>query len=320
MPTDLGRIQNLIDAVEKHMSMDDLMRTLAGIREIDRWFTFPKFAESAQFTAAELREAGCQAEVVEFPADGRTAFADFVTPLAWDAGEATLEIVEPFTERRTIARRSEEPNTTVMGCGPTPPGAATGGIVLWDELSAGDRERADLRGRFAYTRRKPHEVKAAAARRGALGVISSYGFDRERQEFRDCVCWANAWTDSAGAWMMTAADTRLPGFCISPAQGDRLEHLAKWCPGLRLRASVDARLYEGTLPLVSGLLKGKGNAEIVLIGHQFEVGSSSLISTVKEPSLIAASFSATSALISAGTLSSNVPSGAIDAPPSFMKE
>ncbi len=273
MAIGLERIDALIDAVEKHLSMDDLMRTLAGIRDIDRWFTFPKFAESARFTAAELRAAGCETEVVEFPADGRTAFADFVMPLAWDAGEATLEIIEPSTERAVLARRSDEPNTTVMWCGPTPPGGATGGVVLWDELPVNERDGADLRGRFVYTRRKPHEVKAAAARRGALGVVSSYSFDRERPEFRDCVCWANAWSDSAGAWAMTAADARLPGFCISPAKGDQLEHLAKWHPGLRLRASADTRLYEGTLPLVSGLLKGRGDAEVVLIGHQFEVGA-----------------------------------------------
>ena len=51
-----------------------------------------------------------------------------------------------------------------------------------------------------------------------------------------------------------------------------------------------------------------------------DFGSSSLISTVKVPALIAASRSATSAMVSAGTLPSNVPSGASEQPPSFMKE
>src|SRR5262245_46038236 len=44
-------------------------------------------------------------------------------------------------------------------------------------------------------------------------------------------------------------------------------------------------------------------------GHQLDLGSPSLISTVKLPSLIAFSFSATLATTSAGTLPSKVPSG-----------
>jgi hypothetical protein len=54
--------------------------------------------------------------------------------------------------------------------------------------------------------------------------------------------------------------------------------------------------------------------------HQLDLGSSSLISTTKEPSLIAASRSATSFIASSGTLPSKVPSGASEQPPSFMKE
>src|SRR5690606_9996445 len=52
--------------------------------------------------------------------------------------------------------------------------------------------------------------------------------------------------------------------------------------------------------------------------HQEDFGSSSLISTVKDPSLIAASRSATSFVAASGTLPSKVPSGASVQPPSFM--
>ena len=55
------------------------------------------------------------------------------------------------------------------------------------------------------------------------------------------------------------------------------------------------------------------------VGHD-DFGSSSLISTVKLPSLIAASRSVTSVIASAGTLPSKVPRGASEQPPAFMKE
>ncbi len=53
---------------------------------------------------------------------------------------------------------------------------------------------------------------------------------------------------------------------------------------------------------------------------QPDFGSPSLISTEKDPSLMAFSFSATLAFTASGTLPSKVPSGASEQPPFFMKE
>jgi peptidase M28-like protein len=268
-----SRIDALIDAVEKHLSMDDLMGTLAAIRDLDRWFTFPKFLESAHRTADELKAVGCdEAEVVEFPADGKSVFADFVMPLAWDVTEATLEIVTPEGEAKVIARRSDEPNITVMWCGPTPPEGVTGGIVLWDDVPKEERDGVDLTGKFLYTRSKPAGCKAAAVKGGALGVIGSYGFGDRQGEFRDCVCWNNSWSETAG-WAMVAGDRELPGFNITPAHGEELERLANEDVGLTLKATVDSRLYEGTIPTVSARMQGASDDEVVLIGHQFEIGA-----------------------------------------------
>ena len=51
-----------------------------------------------------------------------------------------------------------------------------------------------------------------------------------------------------------------------------------------------------------------------------DFGSLSSMATLKLPSLIAASFAATMATTSAGTLPSKVPSGASEQPPAFMCE
>ena len=83
---------------------------------------------------------------------------------------------------------------------------------------------------------------------------------------------------------------------------------------------IDAVLASGAYPssAPSGHLLPQGEKDRSRRYDDF--GSSSLISTVKLPSLMAASFSATMAIVSAGTLPSKVPSGAMEQPPSFMKE
>jgi hypothetical protein len=70
---------------------------------------------------------------------------------------------------------------------------------------------------------------------------------------------------------------------------------------------------------LSDPVKAEDNLRPLCPGHD-DFGSLSSMVTVKLPSLIAASFAATMAMTSAGTLPSKVPKGASEQPPAVMKE
>src|SRR3954469_16000270 len=85
-------LRTLLDAA----NTDQAVRDVRAIWETDRWFTFPKFEETAANVAAMMRRAGLQeVEIGRPPADGVTRAGFWTMPLAWDVTSGTLEIVEP---------------------------------------------------------------------------------------------------------------------------------------------------------------------------------------------------------------------------------
>ena len=85
---------------------DQATRDVSTIWDTDRWFTFPKFEETAKNVAAIMRRAGLEdVEIGNAPADGVTQAGFWTEPLAWDVHVGTLEIVEPAVpaDQRVLA-------------------------------------------------------------------------------------------------------------------------------------------------------------------------------------------------------------------------
>src|SRR6185369_1473791 len=112
-------LEKLSGAVDPAQATGDV-RT---IWETDRWFTFPKFEETARHVAAIMRRAGLEdVEIGNAPADGVTQGGFWTEPLAWDVHTGTLEIVEPPVpaEQRVLADYQKVPTSLCMWSGPTP--------------------------------------------------------------------------------------------------------------------------------------------------------------------------------------------------------
>ena len=243
------------------------------VRELhahDRWSTFPQYNESSAWCAETLRELGvAQVERVAFPADGKSKFADWMMPLAWDVKDATLEVIAPTPQ--VLARYREQPQSLVMWSAPTPPGGAQGELIILEKGTRAEVEQTDVRGKIVFTPRHPTDIKALVAQRGGIGVVSDWMKAKDLPDERQ---WINTWSDAPGGWAMHAHDAPLWGFMLSPHEGERLRQEAAWAgrdaPPL-LRARVNSRLYDGELHYVTGIVpsaseqnpplpqRGKGN-------------------------------------------------------------
>jgi hypothetical protein len=191
---------------------------LRELYEIDRWFTFPAFEKSARHLADAWKAAGCSAVKVErFPADGRTLAGSWKMPLAWDAREAVLSVEYPEELRGTvIARYSERPTSLMMWSAPTPKKGITAELIyLADADVESSYRKTDVRGRIVFTSARGAFAKGLAARHGAAGIVSD--FVTARLEKPDATFWTNAWSDDAGGWGLTAEDSRLFGFAVTPS-------------------------------------------------------------------------------------------------------
>jgi hypothetical protein len=159
-----------------------------------------------------------------------------------------------------------------MWSAPTPADGTEAEIVLVDSPSDRETWNAEsVRGKIVFTSAHPHAVKHMLLSAGAVGILSD--FQSPGAELPDAVSWINAWSDDPGGWALTERDKRGWSFQVSPAVGAKLRARLAAGERLRGRAVVRSRLYEGTLPTVTGVIPGSAKEEVLLLGHQFEQGA-----------------------------------------------
>jgi hypothetical protein len=278
-------LEEITSAIDAAVSGDRLLADVEAIQTLDRHFTFPKFMESARLVASGLTEAGLESEVLEQPADGVSRMGDWTMPMAWDCREAVLEVVAPAASAGVLCRRSEDPNAVVMWSAPTGAGGVTAEVVgpvrmrleggrpqMVIRADGGERPVAEgeLRGKVAFALDDPRRLKRRLVEAGAAGVITC--FSHAAAYLPHNRFWVNGWSDDNGGWAFTAKDTPMWGFVLTPVQGEEFAELVAG-GGVKVRATVDSRLYEGVLPAATGLLRGETADEILTLGHQFEIGA-----------------------------------------------
>jgi Peptidase family M28 len=266
-----GAVTRLIEILREATAPDQAARDVRTIWETDRWFTFPKFAETAKNVAAIMKRAGLEEiEIGTPPADGVTQGGFWTMPLAWDIHVGTLEILDPQVPapQRVLADYQKVPTSIGMWSGPTP----AGGVVTEVVLAPANFENADLKGKLVLGARGSKTTLAKAC---ALGLISENSENRELADERG---WVNSFGDNG--WSFTKGSAPLVCFSVTPRGSLLLRELLKKGP-VKVRANVDSRYYAGVYPYVTGVIRGTGgsnaegsNAEEVLsLGHLFEQGA-----------------------------------------------
>ena len=154
---------------------------------------------------------------------------------------------------------------------PTPPGGVRGPLVVVDDLAnVTAAQKGRLRGAFLLTKLPGRgATKVFAAEVGAAAVVSDFVPHVERHP--EAIGWSNAWADDPGAWALKASDCRMTGFQISPPTGRRLRELAAR-GAVTCEALVTGRVGPGVLPVVTGVVPGESQEEVLLLGHLYEVG------------------------------------------------
>jgi hypothetical protein len=258
-------LSSRIETVQSEVRIQEAMTWMREVYATDRWFTFPKFQETAEFLQRTMEAIGLErVEIVSVPADGRSQFGFWTMPMAWDAREATLEIVGP--DPVVLADFRKIPASLGMWSGPTPPAGVVADVV--ELTSARDIARLNLKGKMVLTSRNPADFKWELVKAGALGAINAF---TENPDLVDGRQWINAWGDRG--WAFNKGDTPLLSFSISPRQAALLRARRKQ-GRVQVRAMVDTRYYEGAYPYVTGVIPGASPEEEVLtLGHTSEQGA-----------------------------------------------
>jgi hypothetical protein len=268
---------NLRAAIAREFSpqhLEALTRRIAGIEHTG---SYERFAESAAYCAQEMRKAGLvDVEEIAALADGVTTHMDFTMPQAWEADDAELAVVEPVASAQPLIDYASMPLCLANRCAPTPPEGVLAEVISTEELW----KRESAVGMLVYTGGKflqqwqptdgnpklcMNSLRAVAAAKGALGLISDYSPAREMDP--EATYWINGW--GTPGWYLTREDKPLCCFSITPIKGALLADLLSRGP-VRVFARVRSRLYDGSIKTVTALIPGRQQREIVLMAHIYE--------------------------------------------------
>lgn len=258
------------NAVRGHLSVERMQAEIAEFFAFSRWSSFDKIVGLAQRIAERMEAMGLEeVRLIEFPADGRTAYGGWMMPRAYDVEEARLTLLPAEESASILADYRRNPTSLMLYSLPTPPEGITADLVVADRLEEMTPERVS--GRLALTSGIGVEYGLAAMRAGAWGLVSdcrnAHRFFKNGPE----VDAANEWHNyTIPPW---DHPNKGFGFSLSPEQGRRLRGLLAAGETVRLHALVKTRHYDGVLPVVSGRLPGQMPEEIVLTGHYDEFGA-----------------------------------------------
>ncbi len=267
-------LRKTLAKVQREFSGARSFTHVAEISQHHRIQASPGYRDASLYCLREFLKDGVQAEIITFAADGQTSFWTQQMMEEWDCKAASLDLMEPHVER--LACYADNKMSLIQRSISTPPGGVEAPLIC---LSQGDEEAPyndiDLQGAIVFTNGDLNKVRSwAVEKRGAIGIISDrmaeFAPVRHRYDIPDALQYTSFW------W--TGHERRCFGFVLSPKAGDKLRQLCSrvWQEHLqdrskpaypRVKAFVDAELYNGSIEDVVAYIPGQTEEEIVVAAH-----------------------------------------------------
>ncbi len=265
---------HLLQLLIAEISGENTRNLAEDIWRFDRTSSFDDYARSAEYCREAFVQAGAdEAEIITFPATGKAKYGAFRLPQAWDGFSGELHLVAPIEQAGRLLSYRDNPYVLCRGSRATAPEGIEAEVVV---LEGGSREadykRVDVSGKIVLTSQAPGSAHKLAAKHGAVGILTDFMPTNPvtRPTPMDL--------PDAHLWLTLPTETKLFAFVLSPREGQRMRDMVaqqrKKKQAVKVRATVDARTYDGQFDLVSAAITGsEPEHEVALIAHLHEPGA-----------------------------------------------
>lgn len=259
---------DLAKSVKAELSGSSAKSYVAQITRFHRIQGSPMFSEAAEYVKSEVEKLGLhQPKIEEFPADGKTKYWTYTSPLGWDVEEAELWQVKP--EERLLCKYTDVPQSLHTYSNATPPKGIVADLVnVGSGVKLDDYKGKKVKGKLVLASgraRRVHEL--AVLKYSAVGVLTDSPIEmpnvREALDIPDAHAYQGIWPKAVD----------LPkigfGFSLSKRQGNSLRSALREGKPVRLKAKVKTRLFSFHEDVVTATIRGKSKPqeEILLIAH-----------------------------------------------------
>ncbi len=247
-----------MEAVGEEFSGLAAHRYVGEIIQYHRLQVSPGYRRAAEYAYQKLLDFGLEAEILSYPAREGVTFWAQPSFQEWEAREGALHLLEP--EARKLADYREIKLSLIQRSAPFE--GETEIVLLEDGLGVEEYEGLDLRGKVVLTRGDVRRVHYLAVEKGgAAGII--YDGIKElpglERRLDNALQYTSFW------WY--GGEKKCFGFVLSPRAGERLRRSIKRGSVVKVRAKVISRFWDGSLEVVSALLPGESDEEVVVVAH-----------------------------------------------------
>jgi hypothetical protein len=255
-------LEKIVDILSKETSKERAYNHILEITQHHRIQASPGHRQASLYCANQFEKAGLETTTLSYAGDGKTKYWQYPMPQEWVCSKATLTMEEP--DEKVLANFEEVPISLIQRSGATPKEGLSGELIV---LENGDDENnyseVDFEGKFVMTDGDYDKVRSwAVEKKGALGVITDRMSEflpvRHRYDVGDALTYTS--------WWWYGDEKKCVGFVLSPKAGDALRKKAK-DNTIKLTAKVDAKFYDGHIEVVSGVIKGKTNEEVLVVAN-----------------------------------------------------
>ncbi len=237
-----------INELSQRASGSRIWRILQDLTKYHRIQGSPGLIEALEYLKRNLDSMGISSELHEFPADGRTEFLGWRSPLGWRVEDAELWLEEPVRER--IANLDERPTLVAAHSSPTD-GWEEGDVVYVGEgLRREDHVPAG--GKVALASGRPWWVRYVAG--SQVKAFLFYREDLHPEAFPYSSLWPYAGENGVG-------------LSISLKHASRIKRWLERGENVRVRYRVDSEIFEGKIGVLEAVLPGDEEGEVLLTAH-----------------------------------------------------
>ncbi|MEM2194385.1 MAG: DUF4910 domain-containing protein [Candidatus Methanomethylicia archaeon] len=214
--------------------------------------------EAINYIESQLRSFGIETFTECFPADGKTRFFTFTSPICWHVDDGELIVTKP--REMLIGRFNDSPTLIIAHSGSTPPEGVEANVAyVGSGVSDLDYYGRNVNGRFVLAYGRAVNVfRKAVLKYNALGIMV---FQRDRIETPEAIPYQSLWIDS------DLVDKTCPAFSIPLRYAEKIIHWLERGEDVRVKAKVSSRIYVGEFKVLSGIIRGECDEEIWLIAH-----------------------------------------------------
>ncbi len=239
---------------------------VAGIAKFHRIQISPGFRAAADYVHSALANRGLSVATLSFAAGNATQWWSQRGFSEWACDHAELVLMEDGRRER-LCSFEETKTCLVQRSAPTPSGGLETTIIAIERGEEADSYAGlDVSGKIVFSRGDVTRIaRLAVDRFGAAGIVvdsmREQPLVRERMDLPDG-------RQYLGFWPANTDTFRAFGFVLTPRQGEALrKRLAAGRTELKVLAKVVSRFYAGSMEVVTAVIPGHTDQEVVAIAH-----------------------------------------------------